>query len=442
MPKVFPFRAVRFDPSRVGDLTKVTTQPYDRIGPELQDEYYRRHEHNIIRIIRRRDEPGCDKYRDAAATLQEWLGQGILVREEKPAFWAYTQSCRVGGGPRTRKGLTAMVRIEEPGKGKILPHEETHTGPKVDRFNLLSAARAHTEQVFFLYSDPEKAVNRIVDEASRGHPDLEATDDLGEIHRMWRIDDPAKIQALQRALDSKEVIIADGHHRYETSWNYRQEMARRGVKAAGGESPDNVLATLVNMDDDLTIFGTHRLVRDVPGFDFARLLRDAARLFEVREYPFADAVEDKGARRELLEELRIEGMAQPCFAVAARESQAHYLFVVRDRKEAASRVPEKKSDDWRSLDVNLLHSLVLDALLGIGKAELAAERNVEFIRSADEAIDRARGGAPYQAAFLVNPVKIEQVKRIVRNRERFPQKTTDFYPKLLTGLLLCTLNVS
>jgi len=443
MPRIYPFRAVHFDVARIGgDLTKVTTQPYDRIDGALQDEYYRRHEHNLIRVILRKEEAGRDKYKDAAATLEDWLRQGILIRDARPALYVYHLVYRTPRGVRTRKGVSALVQIDEPGKGKILPHEQTHTGPKIDRFNLISACRAHTEQVFFLYSDPEKAVNRLLDEASRGKPDLEAKDDMGETHKVWRLDDPAKVQAVQKLLEPKECVIADGHHRYETSWNYKQDSAGRGVKAEGAETPDNVLATLVNMDDDLTVFGTHRLVHGVAGFSLTRLLTEAKKSFDVREYPFAAEGEEKGARREMLEDLRVEGITKPCFGVAAKESNAHYLFVVRDVKAAAAQVKEKKSEDWRSLDVNLLHTVVLDGLLGVGPAQLAAEKNVEFLRSADEAIDKARAPGPYQAAFLVNPVRLDQIKRVVKNGERFPQKTTDFYPKLLTGLLLCKLNVT
>lgn len=441
MPRIYPFRAVRYDVARVGDLSKVTTQPYDRIKPDLQEEYYRRHEFNIVRIILRRDEPGRDKYAAAAATLEDWLRRGVLVREEKPALYVYHQVYRTPQGVKTRKGLSALVQIDEPGKGKILPHEQTHTGPKVDRLNLLRATRTHTEQVFFLYSDPEKAVNRILDEAARGKPDLEAVDDLGETHRVWRLDDPARVEAVRKILEPKECIIADGHHRYETSWNYKQEMARAGRRGEGPESPDHVLATLVNMDDDLTIFGTHRLVYDARSFDPARLLTEARRHFEIREYPFAGPAEEPGARRELLEDLRIEGASRPCFGAALRGAGAHYLFLVRDVRAAAAQVREPRSEDWRSLDVNLLHTLLLEEVLGIGPAELAAEKNVEFLRSADEAVEKVLAPGKYQAAFLVNPVRIDQIRRIVRHGERFPQKTTDFYPKLLTGLLLCKLNV-
>ncbi len=440
MPKIYPFRAIRFDPAKVGDLSKVTSQPYDKIPPALRDEYYARHEYNVVRIISRKDEPGRDKYGDAAGTLEEWLAEGILVRDPAPALYAYYQIYKTPRGQKVRKGLSAMVRIEEPGRGAIKPHERTHTGPKVDRFRLLSATRTHTEQVFLIYSDPRKTVNEMLDECVRRTPDMEARDDFGELHRVWRIDDPAKIVALQGAMEAKECVIADGHHRYETSWNYKLEMARRGIVPDGPESHDNVLATLVNMDDDLTIFGTHRLVYDAPAFDPERLLAEALRNFDVRDYPFTGGAEEKSARAELLEDLRIEGISRPCFGAAARGWGAHRLFAVRDVRAAAAAVREPCSEDWRSLDVNILHALVLEGIMGIGQAQLAAEKNVEFLRSADEAVEKVLGGGKYQAAFLVNPVRIDQIKRIVGRGERFPQKTTDFYPKLLTGLVMCGLN--
>ena len=441
MPKIHPFRAVRFDPAKVGDLTQVTTQPYDKINAALQDEYYKKHPNNLIRVILRKDEPGQDKYQGAARTLEEWIAQGVMVRDAKPALYAYHQTCKTPQGVKLRKGLSALVQIDEPGKGKILPHEQTHTGPKIDRFNLITATKAYTEQVFFLYSDPEKAVNALVDESTKGAPDLVATDDLGETHKVWRIEDPAKIAAIQKILEAKDCIIADGHHRYETSWNVKQDCLKKGAKLKDVESPANVLATLVNMDDELTIFGTHRLCYDVPNFNLEKLLRAAEGVFDVRDYPFADAATEKEARRDLLEDLRIEGLTKPCFGVAAKDAKAHYLFVVRDVKAAAKKVKAERSEDWRSLDVCILHTLILEELLGVGPKQLADEKNVEFLRSADEAVEKVRATKPYQVAFLVNPVRMDQIKRVVKNGEKFPQKATDFYPKLLTGLLLCQLNM-
>ncbi|MBI2898738.1 MAG: DUF1015 domain-containing protein, partial [Planctomycetes bacterium] len=305
----------------------------------------------------------------------------------------------------------------------------------------LTATKTHTEQVFLIYSDPEKRVNRILDSIAARHPDLEAKDDLGETHRVWRVMDAATIAQIQKDLEGRDAIIADGHHRYETAWNFRAEMMKQKARCDGTETFENVLATLINMDDEgMTIFGTHRLCADVPDFDLARLLAAAGRFFDVRPYPFANDAEEGFARRELLEDLKIEGMARPCFGVAARGADAHWLFVVKDPKAAAAKVKAPRSEEWRSLDVNLLHSAVLDPMLGIGPAQLAAERNVEFLRDPNEAIDKARAGGKYQAAFLVNPVKLSQIRTIVSKGERFPQKTTDFYPKLLTGLLLCKLN--
>ncbi len=442
MPKVYPFRGLRYNPAKVPDLTKVTTQPYDRIGPELQDEYYRRHPHNIVRIIRTKEESDpAGKYATSARTLEEWIRDGILMQESKPCLYVYYQISKTPEGEKTRKGFTAMVRLEEPGKGRVHPHEETHSGPKVDRFQLLSATRAHTEQVFLLYSDPEKRVNRILDSIAARPPDLEAKDDLGETHRVWRVMDPATIAQIQKDLESRDAIIADGHHRYETAWNFRAEMLKQGKKCEGTETFENVLATAVNMDDEgMTIFGTHRLCYDVPNFEPARLVEAAGRFFDVRPYPFDTDAEEASARRELLEDLRIEGMEKPCFGVAAKGAKEYFLFVVRDVKAAAARVKVGKSEDWRSLDVNLLHSVILEPLLGIGPEQLKAERNVEYVRDVHEAIGKARGEGKHQVAFLVNPVKLSQIRKIVAKGERFPQKTTDFYPKLLTGLLLCKLN--
>jgi uncharacterized protein (DUF1015 family) len=445
MPEVFPFRAVRFNTTNVGEVAPLTTQPYDRIDTDLQQRYYDQHPHNIIRIIKRKEEEGDSsgmmKYEKGAETLQEWLKEGAFLQEMKPCIYVYYQTYQTPQGEKTRKGFSAMVRLQEPGKGRILPHEQTHSGPKIDRFRLLSATKSHTEQVFFIYSDPKKKINSILDEAAKREPDIVATDEMGEIHRVWKIMDAATIAAIQKDIRTRDAIIADGHHRYETSWNYCQEMKKQGRKCEGPETYENILATVVNMDDEgMSIFGSHRLCYGIPNFDISRLLSQAKEYFDIREYPFSNEEEETFAQQELVEDLRIEGHQKPCFGVVARGAPAHYLFIVRDVKKLADRVRSKKSEAWRSLDVNILHSVVLEEMVGITPQHLADEDKVEFLRDAGEVIESVLKNEKYPVAFLVNPIRLETIRKIVSKGERFPQKTTDFYPKLLTGLLLCKLN--
>ena len=413
MPEIRPFAGIHYEPGRVGDLTQVMTQPYDRINDALQAEYYRRHEHSFIRIDKRK---GAD-YAGAAAEFEAWLASGVLVQDAKPALYAYHQVYRTPSGEtKTRRGVSALVKLEEPGKGRILPHEETHSGPKIDRRRLLEATRTHLSQVFLLYSDPRNVINTLLD--PKGQPDLQAKDDYGETHRVWRVDDEATIADVCKAMKPKDAIIADGHHRYETAWGYHLDHPEA----------DHVLATLINIDDEgLTIFGTHRLIRGFPTWDFDALLKKASKQFEIRE--FTD-------RKKLLAELAAIGGKRPAFGAASHDRRELYLFAVTDVKRAASQVKAKRSEAWRSLDVNLLHSVVLEGVIGITPEHTKKEMYVEYLRSADETLDRVAAGRGVQGAFLVNPVKIDPIKRIVKQGERFPQKTTDFYPKLLSGLVM------
>ncbi len=413
MPEILPFAGIHYDPKRVGDLTRVMTQPYDRINDALQDEYYRRHEFSFIRVDKRK---GSD-YAGAAAEFEGWLKSGVLVEDPKPALYAYHQVYRTPAGEtKTRRGVSAMVKLEEPGKGRILPHEETHSGPKIDRRKLLEATKTHLSHVFLLYSDPKNAIHGLL--GARGKPDLEAKDDYGETHRVWRVDDEATVAAVCRAMKSKDAIIADGHHRYETAWGYHVDHPEA----------THVLATLVNMDDEgLTIFGTHRLIHGYAKWDFDAVLKKASKQFEIREYT---------DRKKLLADLRETGAKRPAFGAASHDRRQLYLFTVTDVKKAASQVKARKSEAWRSLDVNLLHSVVLEGIIGITPEHTKKEMYVEYLRSADEALDRVAKGGGFQGAFLVNPVKIDQIKKVVKQGERFPQKTTDFYPKLLSGLVM------
>ncbi|MBI2933184.1 MAG: DUF1015 domain-containing protein [Planctomycetes bacterium] len=411
MPEIFPFRALRY---AARDVTRLVTQPYDRVSDALQREYLERDPHNFIRIDKPLRDPGRQGtvYEQAAATLREWTQKGILVRDPRPALYATYQFY----GGKVRKGLSALVRIGD----RIHAHEETHAGPKADRLEMIKATRAHISPVFLLYSDPQKTVNRILDEAAAWPSMLKATDDFGERHEVWLIDDPHAIATIRGVLATSEAIIADGHHRTETATNYRNLMRAEGARCEGPESFENVLATLVNMDDELTIFGTHRVIRGLPSVDLSRV----GEFFEIRE---------PSDIRAALETER----ARPAFGLV-EPNRPPRLLVVRDTAKAASQVKADQSPEWRSLDVNILHTVILEGMLGITPHHTAQEMYVGYLRSADEAIDRVRAGKA-QVAFLVNPVRMEQIRTIVAKGERFPQKSTDFYPKLLSGLLACSM---
>jgi uncharacterized protein (DUF1015 family) len=447
MPKVYPFRAVTYDAARVGSLDAVVTQPYDKIDAALQEEYYRRSPYNIIRITKGKDLPGDDgkrqnKYRRAAGFLADWLKTGILRQDAEPAIWVYHQvyPCP-DGATRTRKGFTALVELEPFGKGSIHPHEETHTKPKVDRMSLLRAVRAHTGQVFLLYSDPGDAISRLLAPFTDRAPDLEAQNELNETHRAWRVTDAKAVARVQAAMKARDAYIADGHHRYETALAFRDELRKAGVRTAPPETADRRMATFVNMDDPgLTILATHRLVSGLSTFNFARFLEQAPRYFALHEFPFEDAASESRARAELLNALRVEGARRPAFGCCGQGASVHVLLVLKDPAVMDAVLDDPRSSAWKQLDVNVLHGICLHRLLGITKEDLAMERYVSYVRHADEAVRAVREGQG-QVVFLLNPVKVGQIKTIVKSGERFPQKTTDFYPKMMSGFLLEKLGV-
>jgi len=443
MPEIHPFRALHYDPARAGDLSKVVAQPYDKVDDRLREEYYARDPHHIIRVDKRKEEPEDDtgekKYGAAAATLESWVREGALVEDPGPGLYAVHQAYTFEGTRRTRKGICAMVRLEEYGAGRIHPHEETHSGPKIDRLKLLRATETHLGHIFLLYSDPAGEITKASDAATSSRPpDLRAVDDFGEEHAAWRIGDREAIRRIVDAMGPREAIIADGHHRYETALAYRRECAAAGRRGVGAESFDNVLATLVNMDDPgLTCFPTHRVIKDRPPVNREAFLEKLSGIFDVKTWTFANGLEEKQARSAMLEAVRADGKEAHAFGLAL-PSVAHARLRVRDTSSTAGRVDAPRSIDWRSLDVNLLHTVILEKMMRITPDDTAHERFVDYVRSADEAVDRVVAGRGV-CAFIVNPVRMEQIRRVVRHGERFPQKSTDFYPKMLSGFLMCRL---
>jgi uncharacterized protein (DUF1015 family) len=449
MATIYPFRALRYNASRVA-LTDVVTQPYDKISPEMQEHYYAASPYNLVRIILGKREEGdgaTGVYERAAKCLSDWRGEGILTPDTEPSIYAYAQRFTIPGDASgteyERHGFIALGKLEDYENGIVHRHEQTLSGPKTDRLNLLRATRAHFGQIFMLYSDPEGEVDQVLFPsgavqssgatavATSPSPDAEVTDEYGVKHRMWRISDPLLLRQVQEAMLNRMLIIADGHHRYETALNYRNE--RRAE--AGGVNPDapceRVMMTFVNMDaEGLVILPTHRVVLGLERFDVAAFVEKARRFFNVNTLRERATAASAG---RLLEQ---KGSGNT--ALLAITPQADFIIEGRDDQPESDRLLAGFSPRQRALDVVQLHKVVLEHVLGISEEAIRNQTNIRYVRGAAEAIEQVRSGNA-QAAFLMNPVRMGQVKEIAFAGEVLPQKSTDFYPKLLSGLTIYAL---
>jgi uncharacterized protein (DUF1015 family) len=439
MARIYPFRAWRYNPSTVR-LDDVVTQPYDKISPAMQQAYYQRSPFNLVRIILGLPElfdaeRGESVYTRAARDFRAWREQGILTQEKEPCVFAYAQRFTAPGTGivKERRGFIALGKLHEYAEQVVFRHEQTLSKPKSDRLNLLKATRAHFGQIFMLYSDPAGAIERILYDGS-GPADAEVSDEYGVLHRLWRVSDPGSINLLATAMADKKLIIADGHHRYETSLNYAREHGA-GAAAKTEHSTAQLpqppypeaatMMTFVNMDSDgLVILPTHRVVHSLDGFDPAAFAQAAEKFFTVSALPSGDAASCLDALK------RQQGTA---FVAVTRGGD----FLLRSKPEAVaalSEVPERQ----RQLDLTHLHSLVLDRLLGLDPEKVREQTNIRYLRDGAEAVEQVRRGEA-DVAFLTNPVTMEQLKEVAFAGEVMPQKSTDFFPKLLSGLAIYAL---
>jgi uncharacterized protein (DUF1015 family) len=439
MASIYPFRAWRYNPSKVR-LEDVVTQPYDKISPAMQQAYYQRSPFNLVRIILGLPElfdaeRGESVYTRAARDLKAWKEQGILGQEKDPCIFAYAQRFRVPGTEETkeRRGFIALGKLHDYAEQVVFRHEQTLSKPKSDRLNLLNATRAHFGQIFMLYSDPAGSVEKILYEGS-GPADAEVTDEYGVLHRVWRVSDPATIRMLASTMADKKLIIADGHHRYETALNYAKEHAAepRHTEHNAQELPHPaypeaaVMMTFVNMDSDgLVILPTHRVVHDLASFDSAAFAKAAAEFFTVEALPAAEAP-------AYVDTLRRQ--TGPAF-VAVTPSCA---FLLRSKPGPAQAALAGLPENQRQLDLSHLHTIILDRLLGLDAEKVREQTNIRYLRDAGEAVEQVRRGQA-DVAFLTNPVTMNQLREVAFAGSVMPQKSTDFYPKLLSGLAIYAL---
>lgn len=415
MADIRAFPGIRYNLEKISNLDEVITQPYDKITPEMQDAYLARHPASFVRLILAKSP---DPYSASRDQCEEWLRNKTLIQEEKPAIYVLHQEFTYSGKRLTRKSFIAALRVEEFSRGTVLPHEFTLSKPKADRLNLLRTTRKDYEQIFLLYPDKENRIEPLL--AVDAKPVLEATDEYGVTSRMWIIHDTNRIRALRREMTDKQLLIADGHHRYETALAFLKEIEQQESVSENAAVRFKTAAFVNLSDPGLVILPTHRLIHGLQNLElssvFARL-RDAFTI---------SPVSAEMAQAELTKYKN-----DIAFLLYAGQGKAHLLRLTEPHRIDRFFSPDR-SQDYRRLDVSVLHAAIIEGILGISRDKL--EDHVRYERDWDKALARVDSGEN-QLAFLMNATRVEQVQTLAAKGERMPQKSTDFYPKLPSGLV-------
>lgn len=435
MATIVPFRGIRFNQKQAGQMADLVTPPYDVINLDEQRRFYEKNDYNIIRLeygeVRNSDDAKDNRYTRADAFFKTWLNQGILLHEDKPAIYLYEQEFSAAGRRLTRSGFIAGVGVEEYKSGTILPHEETLSKAKADRLELLRHCHANFSPIFGLYDDPSLAVENIASHYKQNNPDVSFIDESGEAHRLWVVSDAADLENVISLFRTHKIYIADGHHRYETALNFHKEMAAQGDNRFGF-----CLMTLVNLHDPgLVIYPTHRMIKNVAGFNSGELLDNLRKHFTITTTDLPATNRDSILTRQL-DELAALMADSHAFLLYAGGGKLHRLTLPRHiENEAMANRCGAYSVAWRGLDVAVLQCLVLEDLLGIDKEARAGGTNLSYTRDEAGALDQVDNGE-YQAVFYLNPTQVREVTEVAAAGDKMPQKSTFFYPKLITGLVI------
>jgi uncharacterized protein (DUF1015 family) len=443
MAQVYPFRAFRYNPARV-PFDRVLTQPYDKISPAMQEKYYAADPHNLIAVEKGRaypgDTPQNNVYTRAAAAIADWIRNNVLVQDPAPSFYAYTQEYTVRGTDerRIRRGFIGAGKLEEYSAGVVFRHEHTLSGPKADRLGLLRHTKVHTGQLFMLYSDPQRRIDGILTDAeSSAAPATEMRDEYGVVHRLWVVVDPQRVAAIQKDMEDQKLVIADGHHRYETALTYRNERRAQAGKIDPEAPYERAMMTFINTHSEgLTILPTHRVAANIHDFSWSGVRRHLEPWFAAEAFPFSSQEKRAEAQKKFLGRLvgaRLK-RAVGVYPAAEPQKRAFYVLTVREGVNLAQLLPNV-SPLQRELDVVLLHEGILEPALGITPRAVTEEANLTYEREAAAAFD-AVDSRRAQVAFLLNPCDVEQVMKIATSGEVMPQKSTDFYPKLMSGITM------
>jgi len=439
--EIRPFKAFRFDAGVVGDAGGCISPPYDVINAEQQQKLYEKSEYNIVRIVKGQtdatDDDNNNQYKRAADYFNSWIEKGVLKQDSTEAIYAYTQDFELAGEPASqqgghfqRDGFIALAKLEELG-GMVKPHEYTLDKPKIDRLNLKRATKADFGLVFMLYEDRKQIADKIIENTIGQEPLIDFIDEQNVRHRLFAIKSKEDIGAITKMMSDKSCIIADGHHRYETALNYLEENSN---PAAGYQ----MTAFVNTRHGGLLILATHRLVADIENFSINKLNDELKQDFEITQYPFDSEQIKVEAKQQMLAQMKAEhDKHNNAFGVYGG-NDTFYVAVLKN-KQAMDSVNPDKSGSWRELDVSILHKLILEKLLGIDIEYLGSSSNVEYIKDTGDAIDESIAkvdDGQKQAAFFLNPVKMQQLKSVTESGERMPQKSTYFFPKMYSGLVI------
>jgi uncharacterized protein (DUF1015 family) len=432
MADILPFRALRYHPQHV---SQAVTQPYDKISPAMQDRYYAASPYNLVRIILGRRDPGDNTehnvYTRAASYFRDWRRQEVLGQDSAPSIYAYWQRFAAPGtnSESERLGFIAVGRLEDYSARVVYRHEQTLAKPKADRLDLLRATRAHFGQLFMLYEDSGE-IDSLVSGGAHSAPTIEVTDEYGVVHRVWPISDAALIDSVRTKMRDKKLIIADGHHRYETALNYRNECRTAGSANSSKDAPHEfVMMTFVNMNSPgLLVLPTHRVVRGLASFSADDFETSSRNFFQVEEI---DSALDAARAAAILRE---KGSGGPAL-LAVTANRAFLLHQPKTGGEHFAGLSERQ----QALDVVQLHKRLLEGVLKLSEESIRNQQNISYVRDAADALAQVRNGSA-NVAFLMNPCRIQQVRDIAFAGEVMPQKSTDFYPKLLSGLTIYALD--
>jgi len=415
MAKIYPFKAVLYDQKKIGDLKEVVAPPYDVISPEGQDKYYHRSDYNVIRLILGRiypdDTASSNRYTRARTTLEEWMNAGILKRDERDTIYFYQQGYSILGKSYLRRGFITLVRLEDFKDEVILPHEMTFAGAKQDRLNLLRASRANLSPIFAFYED-DNTIIEIMNGYLDKKPIIDIEDGDRVSHKLWAITDVGHIGRVKEFLENKTLFIADGHHRYETALNFRNEMRKQSGRFNNEENYNRVMAYLVDINQVFTVFPTHRLIKDLKSIDMNRI----EEFFTVRTLE----------KKDMLDQLERKKTRH---AFGMYYKGKYYLLVLKDISALDKLMNAGGPQELKELDVTILHRLLIEHILNVGEAKIA------YLKGKDSSIALVDKGE-YDLAFFLNPISKEEFKGVARARCLMPKKTTYFYPKVLSGLVI------